>query len=117
MLINLRHLVVFFVAFLMMSVGKPKSRVACVVNYGRGTQLGSPGKLHFEKKQINSTQEESSGFKRKYRSKCTEVTTASIQELAIIQYYKFSEYVVLIGEKSVPPSYYCHCPERGPPKV
>lgn len=66
---------------------------------------------------LNDSQDENPAFKRKYRTKCTEVAVLHIPGLKITQYCKFSEYEVTVSEKTGSIVPYLFCPERGPPLI
>lgn len=116
MLIKLKYIIVFLVAFIAEPCDQPK-QAGAGEDYGVVKTGIRTNTFNFDKKQVNNTQDENSGFKRKYKSKCTEVATAFIPEPGIIRYCKFTEYTVLIEEKSGTFTHDLHCPERGPPAV
>lgn len=114
---SLKYTVVFLLAFIIVPGHQLKELVGMENNSVSETQIRTNYKHRLDTKQVNTTENENPNFKRKYKSKCTEVATAYIPDLGIIHYCKFTERSVLIEEKSGTFAIYFHCPERGPPSV
>lgn len=114
MFIKLGYILVFLVAFITNACNQLKQVVIGNDVFSEVATIRI-NKFDFDKKLVKNTQDENSGFKKKYKSKCTESTATSIPERRINHRCIRTEYPVLFIEHSGTFTYYLHCPERGPP--